>query len=859
MNRIITLCSLLLGLLWLGVPAARCQSVQLTGKVTAEADGAGLAGVSVVLKGSTLGTATSQDGSYALTVPGDAGTLVFSFVGFLTQEVPINGRRTISIRLAPDVKSLSEVTVVGTRNLNRSATETPVAIDLIPIAQITNSVGQIDVNQLLQFVAPSFNSNRQSGSDGSDHIDPATLRGLGPDQTLVLINGKRRHQSSLINLFGTRGRGNTGTDLNAIPAAAIERIEILRDGASAQYGSDAIAGVINIVLKTDVNKVSANVNTGIYSEGDGETLNANVNYGVKLLDRGFLNLTADYQTRGYTNRPADPVEFPENPRNQFGEGTSRNLSGFLNAALPLGASTELYAFGGVNGRHSKSYAWTRSADSDRNVTEIYPNGFDPLIGGRILDYSASFGLRTKWRGWNVDLNNTFGSNRFEYEVENTLNASLGAASPTRFDAGGFSLRQNTTGINFSKAFEGVASGLNVAYGAEFRVDNYQIFAGQEASWRRYDNLEDRPGGSQGFPGFRPANELGESRTNVGGYVDAELDVTEQFLVTAAARYEHYSDFGGTLNGKLSARYKFTDAFLVRGSVSTGFRAPSLAQVYFNTTFTNFVAGVPVDQIIASNTSPIARAVGIPPLKQEKAQNYSLGFTAKPLPSLSLTVDGYWVDIRDRIVLTAAFSDEDEDIGEILQGLNVGNAQFFTNALDTRTRGLDVILTHTADWGNSRLTTSLAGNFNRMELGEVKTTPRLANKEDIYFDDREKSFLLASAPGSKINLTFDYKLGRFGTNLRFVRFSSMELVNWHYYEDDVTPGVYTDRYDARVTTDLALSYDFTDNVALTAGASNLFDVYPDRHDPNYTESGGMWDPVQMGFGGRFYFARLRFRF
>jgi iron complex outermembrane receptor protein len=853
-----TLGSLLLGLLWLGVPAF-CQSVQLTGTVTSQADGAGLAGVSVVVKGSTVGTATSGDGSYALTVPSDAGTLVFSFVGFLTQEVPINGRRTISIGLAPDVKSLSEVTVVGTRNLNRSVTETPVAIDLIPIAQVTNSVGQIDVNQLLQFVAPSFNSNRQSGSDGSDHIDPATLRGLGPDQTLVLINGKRRHQSSLINLFGTRGRGNTGTDLNAIPAAAIERIEILRDGASAQYGSDAIAGVINLVLKSDVNKVAVNVNTGIYSEGDGETLNANVNYGIKLRDRGFLNLTADYQTRGNTNRPADPVEFPENPRNQFGEGSSRNLSAFLNASLPLSAATELYAFGGVNGRNAKSYAWTRAADSDRNIPAIYPNGFDPLIGGRILDYSASVGLRTKVLGWRVDLNNTFGSNRFEYSVENTLNASLLAASPTRFDAGGFSLRQNTTGISFSKPFEGVAAGLNVAYGAEFRVDNYQIFAGEEASWRRYDNDEDRPGGSQGFPGFRPANELNQSRTNVGAYVDAELDVTEQFLVTAAARYENYSDFGGTLNGKFSTRYKFSDAFLVRGSVSTGFRAPSLAQVHFNTTFTNFVAGQPVDQIIAGNTSPIARAVGIPPLRQEKAQNYSLGFTAKPLPSLSLTVDGYWVDIQDRIVLTAAFSDEDEDIGEILQQLNVGNAQFFTNALDTRTRGLDVIVTHTGNWGNSQLTTSLAGNFNRMELGEVKTTPRLANKEDIYFDDREKSFLLASAPGSKINLTFDYKMGRLGANLRFVRFSSMELVNWHYYEEDATPAVYTDRYDARTTTDLALSYDFTDNVALTAGASNLLDVYPDRHDPNYTESGGMWDPVQMGFGGRFYFARLRLRF
>jgi iron complex outermembrane receptor protein len=513
MNRFTPFYSLLLCLLL----SVQCfsQAVQITGKVTDESDGSPLIGVNVAAKGTNFGTATNMDGSYSISVPSDVTTLVFSFIGYVSQEVQINGRTTIPVSLAADVTSLSEITIVGSRSLNRSATETPVAVDLIPIQQITNSVGQIDVNQILQFVAPSFNSNRQSGSDGSDHIDPATLRGLGPDQTLVLINGKRRHQSSLVNLFGTRGRGNTGTDLNAIPAAAIERIEILRDGASAQYGSDAIAGVINIVLKSDVNKTAANLNTGIYSEGDGEMLNANVNHGWRLKEKGFLNLTADFQTRGKTNRPADPDQFPENPRNQFGDGSSRNIGGFLNAALPLGTVSELYAFGGINHRTSESYAWTRSADSERNIPAIYPNGFDPLIGGRILDVSASVGLRTKLLGWDVDLNNSFGRNRFHYFVDNTLNASLLSASPTSFDAGGFSLSQNTTGINFTKAFSGVAAGLNVAYGAEFRIDTYGIFAGEEASWRRYDNPEDRPGGSQGFPGFRPSNELTESRTNAG--------------------------------------------------------------------------------------------------------------------------------------------------------------------------------------------------------------------------------------------------------------------------------------------------------------------------------------------------------
>jgi len=834
-------------------------AITVSGTVT-DAQGNALVGVSVVEKGTTNGTVTDAAGKYTLNCNTDNPVLVFSAIGLTSQEIPVRNQTVINVRMEESQIVLEGLQVVGSRNVNRSATETPVAIDIIPVQQVTNSVGQVDLNQILQYVAPSFNSNKQSGADGADHIDPATLRGLGPDQTLVLINGKRRHQSSLINLFGTRGRGNTGTDLNTIPAAAIDRIEILREGASAQYGSDAIAGVINIVLKKDVNKGAVNVNSGIYSEGDGAMLNANVNYGWKLREKGFLNLTADYQTKAKTNRPADKVQFPDNPRNQYGDASSENVTGFLNAALPLSAKTELYAFGGVGYRFSDAYAWTRTPDSERNIPAIYPNGFDPRIQAKIMDYSGSVGLRTSLGEWKVDLNNTYGYNRFHYFVANTLNASLLAQSPRDFDAGGFNFSQNTTGLNFTRGFPLVASGLNIAFGSEFRVDNYGIFAGQEASWRRYDNPEDRPGGAQGFPGFRPTNELSRSRTNLGAYVDAELDVTQAFLITAAARFENYSDFGSTINWKVSSRYKFSDQFMLRGSASTGFRAPSLAQIYFNTTFTNFVGGQPVDQIIANNESAIAKAVGIPTLKQETAQNYSLGITAKPFNGLTLTVDGYWVDIQDRIVLTGPFSDEDDVIGQELKNLNVGNAQFFTNALDTQTKGLDVILTHLANIGSGRLTTSLAGNFNWMTLGDVKTTPRLAGKEDTYFDIREQAFLLGSAPRSKINLTFDYRIRRLGLNLRFVRFSAIELVNYHIFDDELpAPSVYTDRYNAKTTTDLALSYDFNDHLGLTLGTSNLFNVYPDRHDPNYTETGGMWDAVQMGSGGTFFFGRLRVRF
>ncbi|WP_281614272.1 TonB-dependent receptor [Flammeovirga sp. SubArs3] len=822
------------------------QNITVNGNVS-DQSGEPLPGVVIYEKGNQAhGTTTNFDGNFQFEVE-STSTLVIRFVGYKTQEISAT-TSLIKINLEEDATELEAVEIVGSRSQNRTVTETPVAIDVINLEEVTAATGQLDMNQLLQYVAPSFNANRQSGADGADHVDPATLRGLGPDQTLVLINGKRRHQSSLINLYGTRGRGNTGTDLNAIPMSSIERIEILRDGASAQYGSDAIAGVINIVLKKNTDGVNVNVGTGVTSEGDGATGNVDVNYGTKLGDNGgFVNVTGQYQYRGRTNRVP---EGQETFRNYIGDALAEGYGAFVNAALPVSENTEVYAFGGYNYRHGESYAWTRESDDDRNVPEIYPNGFDPNIISDITDFSISTGVKTKWNDWKIDLNNTFGHNEFKYNVNNTLNASMGINSPTSFYAGKHYLSQNVTGVDVSKFYDGFLNGLNVAFGSEFRIDTYGIGAGEEASYTNYSEDGSIPGGSQGFPGFRPENVVNAHRTNVALYLDLETDITEKWMVAVAGRYENYSDFGSTFNGKIATRYEVSKALAFRGSFSTGFRAPSLAQKYYSSTFTDVEGGVTIDKVIAPNDSELAQALGIPELKQEKALNASFGFTANPLDGLSITVDGYYVKIDDRIVLTGAFTSDDPDIGDELEAMNVGAAQFFTNALNTQTYGVDVVVAYTHNWDLHTITTSLAGNFNHMELGEINTNEKLEGKEDIYFGEREQMFLLASAPKSKFNFSVNHNYKKFSSMIRLNRYSEVELMDW---DGNI------DHYAPRVTTDVAVTYALSQKLNWTLGGNNIFNVYPSKQDPLSTESGGYYDAVQMGFNGAYFYTKLGFKF
>jgi iron complex outermembrane recepter protein len=799
-----------------------------------------------------------------------------------------------------EAKELKEVQIVGSRNTKRTVVNSAVPIDVINVKDVTTQSGKLEINELLQYVAPSFNANKQSGSDGADHVDPASLRGMGPDQTLVLINGKRRHQSSLINLFGTKGRGNTGTDLNSIPASAIKRIEILRDGAAAQYGSDAIAGVINIVLNDNINQLTGAVTYGAYNTNaqgdfdpgtantknnfldensfgntlgqkrnfDGQSIKVAANYGVAVGKKGGIaNFTAEYLNKEKTLRPG--FDF----RKGFGEAAIQGLNLFGNLVVPISDKTEFYAFGGRNFRDTDAYAFTRNG-GERVVESIYPGGFTPRITSEIVDNSIAAGIRTKYAsGWKMDLSNTFGKNLFHYYIEGTINASLVGNSPTEFDAGGHSLSQNTTNLDFSKNYDSVLNGMNLAFGAEFRTEQFSIFAGEEGSYATYDTSgrpitnpatqtapidpisgELRPGGSQGFPGYSPANEVKKNRNNISLYTDAEFDVTDNLLVSTAVRFENYSDFGSTLNGKLATRLKATDNINFRGSLSTGFRAPSLAQVYYNLRFTNFNAGGATEVILSPNNSPVTQAFGINKLNEEKAVNGSLGVTAS-FGAFTATVDGYFINVKDRIVLTGYFDASALNLG-------VSAAQFFTNGVDTKTAGVDVVLAWKKKFGDSNFAATLVGNINHMKIGDVKNGTL---DKETFFGEREKAFLLASAPANKFGLNLNYDKKWFNAGLAFTRFSKVELLDYQMYEDVADYGSFanqikaaTDTYSAKIVTDLTLGFKLNKSSKLSIGANNLFNIYPDQQD-DWVEAGGYWDAVQMGFSGAYYYARLGFTF
>ncbi len=796
---------------------------------------------------------------------------------------------------------LQEIKIVGSRNSKRTVVNSAVPIDIIDVKSVTTQSGKIEINELLQYAAPSFNANKQSGSDGADHVDPATLRGMGPDQTLVLINGKRRHQSSLINLFGTRGRGNTGTDLNAIPAAAIKRIEILRDGAAAQYGSDAIAGVINIVLNDNVDELTGAITYGMYSTNadgdfpagtantgdnfldtnadgnqtakgksfDGNSVKLTTNYGTKIGDNGgFANFTAEYLNKEKTLRPG--FDF----RRGFGEASIESFNFFVNAAIPVSDKTKFYAFGGRNYRDTDAYAFTRNNPSPRIVTDIYPNGFTPRITSLIIDNSISAGFRTQTAsGWNLDISNTYGKNLFHYYIKGTLNASLEEASPTEFDAGGHTLSQNTINLDLSKNYDGILNGFNLAFGGEYRTEQFTIFAGEEGSYATYDvngqpitdpinqtipndpNTGDpRPGGSQGFPGYSPDNEVNRSRSNVSLYADGELDVNNNFMVSSALRFENYSDFGSTLNGKLAARLKTGGNINLRGSISSGFRAPSLAQIYYNLRFTNFSSSGASEILLSPNNSPVTQAFGIGKLNEEKAINGSLGFTAS-YGDFTATIDGYMVNVTDRIVLTGYFDASALNIG-------VDEAQFFVNGVDTKTTGLDVVISWKKKFGDNSFGATLLGNINNMKVDKVNNGTL---DEQTFFGEREKAFLLASAPENKFSLNLNYARKWFDAGLAFTRFSEVKLLDYQMYEDVADYGSFanqikaaTDTYGAKIVTDLTLGFKLSKNSKLSIGSNNLFNIYPDQQD-DWVEAGGYWDAVQMGFGGAYYYARMNFKF
>ena len=872
---------------------------------------------------------TDDSGNAVFSDVTGAQSLTVIAIGFSSKRLNTTaGQTEVTVVLAP-IQTVDTVVVVGTRSIGRRALQAPVPIEVINREQLSLT-GQSETGRVLQMLVPSFNFSSSTISDGTDALRPATLRGLGPDQTLVLVNGKRRHKSALLHVNTSVGRGTAGTDFNAIPSAAIERIEVLRDGAAAQYGSDAIAGVINIVLKDDVNTGDADIYWGRTYEGDGDTWNGNANYGMKVGESGFLNLTAEWRDRYRTNRagltaerqydwvdvdqgrPADEILEIENddgtvsekplwfdPREytferqnfRIGDADSSQKVGFYNFGLPLAEGLELYSFGGHTSRQNNSAGFYRRANQgDRTVTDIYPDGFLPEINTDIGDTSLALGMAWahETTDLNVDVSVNHGLNTFDFFISNSLNASYGPSSPTSADAGGFELSQTAFNLDVAYPLDYQSSLINLAGGVEFRREGYGIQAGEPLSWIDAGlGADGAVGGIQVFPGFRPDNEVDESRTNIAGYVDFESYLSGQpgtgLLVGAAVRGEQYSDFGATVTGKATARYDLTKQVAVRAAGSTGFRAPSLQQLYFNNISTQFKVDVDdidsdgnTDELVAlevgtfKNDSDAARALGIPELKEETAFNVSGGFVLKPLEKMWLTVDGFLIQIDDRIVLSGSFS-ADKVAGLVAAGAS--SAQVFTNVAQTRTQGVDVAAGYLHAFDNeSLLNLKVAFTWADTEvIGDVDAPEILVGLEDTLFPSQERSMIEEWQPNTRINLSADYIIGdlTIGGALRY--FGSYTVQEGS--GDD--PARQT--YGGKWLTDIQSNYQLNPGLSLTIGANNLFDQMPDLNEIGQSRHGTLTDgtghvivdspgvftysrrSAPFGFNGGLYYAKLSYSF
>jgi len=901
--------------------------------VVSDSKGNALEGVTIKVANSKTVTTSNKNGSF--TIAANTNDVVeFSSIGYESKKQLAVGN-SMNIILTASTSDLQDVILVGSRGAGRVKTESPVPVDVIKLTDVGMNTARMDLTSTLNFVAPSFNYNKQSGADGADHVDIGTLRGLGPDQTLVLINGKRRHNTALVGLFGTRGRGGSGVDLNGFPMSAVDRIEILRDGASAQYGSDAIAGVMNIVLRKNTNEW--NITTGmagyydkkfntnqfknnkdyLYSGPiDGVTSSVSANRGFDIGKKGgFINLSFDVLDQGKTFRQAASSDItnkdglPTNTwRQGFGDGSMHSMGTMFNMEVPLGDDIKFYAFGSFNSKKSDAYAYTRNWSARPTRFPVNAKGglifvpdimftsgsgdtsYNPHIQANIQDISIVTGFsKTSNRGWDWDLSNAFGNNNFHYFGDGTFNASnIGNISQTHFDDGGFNFLQNTSNLDISKQFGKVNNGgIKVSYGGELRFEEYSIFKGEINSYKAFTNnlgLEQAPG-SQGFPGFSPDDKVKANRIVTGAYSDIEFTPSEMFLITAAVRAENYSDFGSVATFKTSARLKLSSNFNVRGSFSTGYRAPSLQQKYFSNTLTSFSNGGLVQSRIARNDDEISKLAGIPSLKQETSTNMSLGFSWKPAKGLTFTVDAYSIKMKDRVVLSGLFSASDAslpaELTSKLNGLGVSTAQFFANAVNTTNTGVDFVVDYQKKISaTERFKFLFVANIQNITIDEIHVPAALSTTEynaNTFFNDREKYFLKASAPKSKFSTSFDYTKNKVSIGTRLTYFGSLALTGFGYNGDGINPEVPSDanenimlpevfNYSGKISTDLYLNVQVNKKMSWVLGADNILNVHPDfavnplaKYWAGDNETGGPWDGVQMGYNGMRIFSKLVFKF
>ena len=908
-----------------------------TGTLAGRVSSAGQPVGSAIVASAGRATQTRADGSYRLLLPAGRHEVRIALLGYKARRdsvtIVAGQTATRDYELEKAVANLEAVATIGSRGQARTVIDAPAPIDVLSAADI-KLTGRTETAQMIQAIAPSFNFPRTSIGDGTDAVRPATLRGLAPDQSLVLVNGKRRHNSALVNVNGFVGRGSAPVDLNAIPSAMIDHIEILRDGAAAQYGSDAIAGVMNIVLKsgtpgearvtagesfTTYNRpdgipvTQAPIQTGERSARDGKLFHTAIDQGWTYSQNGFLHLAGELRDRGYTNRtledpriqyflPADAAKeanpaLPMDGRidHRQGDAATHDVQGFWNAGRSL-SSMDFYTFGGVSVRRSEAPGFWRRPNDDRTLRNIYPNGFLPLIHADINDLSGAVGLKGVASGWNWDLGTVYGRDQFAFTIKNTANVSLGPTSPTRFDAGKLRFGQSTTSLDLNRDFKPndvLWFPLNVAAGAEFRADRYEIVAGEPDSWRNGGQPVLNPDGTvkmqtingvtgpvpaapgaQVFPGFKgdsggKSNDAGvHTRNNTALYLDLASDVTPRVLFDVAGRYENYSDFGSTTTIKFATRVKASDAISLRGAASTGFRAPSLMQEYFSSTATNFVGGIPFDIKTFPASSREAQSLGASPLTAEKSQNYSAGIALEPASGLSLTYDYYYIAIDDRIVLSNNFT------GPIaLAALatipvkGVSGGRYFTNAIDTKTHGYDAIANYGLSFANSGvLRLTAAYNHNRTRVTRVADLPaNISGLQGSLFDRVEKGRIEEGNPENNLILTANYNVKAWALMARTQRYGQ---VTSYGSAPTNAYGPLDQVFSPKWVSDVSGSFT-RDRLTLTVGADNVFDVYPDRNNNNgnyatlATENGGTANfgifPYAgispWGFNGRFVYTRL----
>jgi len=787
---------------------------------------------------------------------------------------------------AEPAKHLDTIVVTGTKVADRTIGESLSPIDIIT-PEALQSTGTTELAAALSRIVPSLNFPRPAITDGTDAARPAQLRGLSPDQVLVLVNGKRRHTGSYIGLSSVQGRGTQPVDLNAIPISAIERVEVLRDGAAAQYGSDAIAGVVNIVLKSGSKHGGFGGDFGEYSAGDGAKGEVVGDAGFALGERGWIHFAGQVASQDQTDRarpyitgitqttPSKDAPPPGTVVNRLGDPRLEQGLVSYNAEYRFTDAITLYSFAMASNRDSLSNGFARYAKNSRNLIAIYPNGFIPEESVYQKDRSVVLGIKGRTdSGWNWDVSYDYGQNHFALDVLNSENQSLGPTSPKNFYIGSLETTMNVLNADVSREFDfGWHAPVTLAFGAEYKQDKFNESPGDYYSYANGGYIVPPPNGngttsfgvpgSQVFAGFKPTDSGHHKRHNYSLYADAETNLTDQLSAGAAARYENYSDFGSTTSGKLSGRYAFTDKIALRATASTGFRAPSLGQQFFQATSSNIISGVAFDVRTFAVTDPVAIALGALPLKAEKSTNFSLGLVLQPLDGLSLTADAYQIKVKDRIILSGNLTGTGVTNYLTSQGyLGVTGGRFFTNAADTKTRGVDIVGSYHIDLSAGTLDLTSSFNYNKTTLTKIAPNPAIlpSGLTLTRLDHTQTGLITCGTPKTKFNFGGTYGINAFSFNANATRYgdvcvwaSVLSTVNGVSYLPDQT-------LHSKWTIDLSGTYHLTERLSFTLGADNVANQYPDEQRYEISTNGQI--PYSglspFGFNGAYVYGKVAYR-